>query len=56
MSPYLKGTRMQTLTASLSRITFDDKGCLMRGLQAQLRQEMTSKLVHKKKSDKKKKI
>jgi hypothetical protein len=45
MLPYLKGTRTQALTASLSRITFHDKVCSMSGLLAQLRQEITDKVV-----------
>jgi hypothetical protein len=43
MLPNLKGTKTQPLTASLSRTTFDNKGCLMLEWLAQLRQEMTEK-------------
>jgi hypothetical protein len=45
MLPYQEGSKTQTFTASLSRITFDDNGYLMRGLLAQLRQDLTSKVL-----------
>jgi hypothetical protein len=45
MLPNLTGTKTQVLTASLSGTTFDERGYLMRGLLARLRQEMTDKVV-----------
>jgi hypothetical protein len=41
MFPYQKGTRTQALSTNLQQNTFNDKGCLMRGFSAQLRQELT---------------